>query len=512
MDGSLNNNTVVTYGDNTDIVDYGRVGSRSLRLNNSVDVGSYLVVQNDTDLSLDGDFTIEAWVMLTDDVSQNQFDLYEQHEIIASQKFADCSAGDNDGTFTLRRVPSGVVTISAYDCSSGKTSVLATPDDAVTGHYVQYNTWHHIAWVRSNSLNYIFVQGSLWHTFSYEGILNMNDGLKLGRGHSDHTWFAGNIDELMVSRHARYANEFEPITACGFAEQLANGGVCATDSTGSSSTTGALNKTVRGLEDTVDDVLQQIDVINSTIDGLLQNDTALQSQIDEYRADIVGLQNNTSDLQSMVNDQARTITELTSNVSSLSGAVESMMEGSSFDSSKSNVSEAPAGTMLWNYSVPTDNCGFKVISSAAISKNGLIFSGSTCGQVYCWDTDGRLRWLYDTFDSEAALLGGAVSPDGSVLIVPEWRGTRLLAITTTNGSLVWEYHAQSQWESHGVAYSPDGSTAYIVDDRTGGLYALNVSDGSLTWNYDSSLSCSTNGAAATVLCILQQNVRVERSG
>lgn len=57
----VNNSTIVAFGNNTDVVGYGKVGSKSLRLKNSVELGSYLVVQNDTDLTQEDILQHRRW-------------------------------------------------------------------------------------------------------------------------------------------------------------------------------------------------------------------------------------------------------------------------------------------------------------------------------------------------------------------------------------------------------------------------------------------------------------------
>ena len=219
-------------GSDVDIASVGFVGAASAHLDTSENINNFLVVKQDAVLELAGDFTIEAWVQFLDDTAHSQY--YAYQDLIASENYAGRSG--ESGSFVLRRIPSGMVEVRIYDVSgSSVSSVVDTSDAAVSGQFIAYGPWNHIAFVRngtsasSTSHNcHVYVNGSEWLSFAYNGVLNENDGFEIGRGQNEETHCNAYVDELMVTSYCRYVDEFDPETGCGFLEQLQNGGDCAT--------------------------------------------------------------------------------------------------------------------------------------------------------------------------------------------------------------------------------------------------------------------------------------------
>ena len=71
--------------------------------------------------------------------------------------------------------------------------------------------------------------------YEFDSAVNVDVGLSLGGNAAHSCTMAGCIRRAHDDRHARYTSDFEPITECGFAEQLANGWGASPSSTSSGS-------------------------------------------------------------------------------------------------------------------------------------------------------------------------------------------------------------------------------------------------------------------------------------
>ena len=177
--------------------------------------------------------------------------------------------------------------------------------------------------------------------------------------------------------------------------------------------------------------------------------------------------------------------------------------------------DLPEEPISWEF--PT---GGTIYSSVTLASDGTAFIGSGDNKVYALNTDGTLKWEYETGDWVDTV--PALSPDESAVYVGSW-DNKLYAINAVTGALSWSYEtgnyllASPAVGADGVIYfgsndnffyalSPDGtlkweyflesddtvlihSSAAIGEDGTiyfgahdGKLYALNP-DGSFLWSY-----------------------------
>lgn len=127
------------------------------------------------------------------------------------------------------------------------------------------------------------------------------------------------------------------------------------------------------------------------------------------------------------------------------------------------------GDLLWK--VETGNI---IYAAPAIGPNGEIVVGSEDTNLYSYNPDGSLRWVFtgstDWIDSSPAIDG-----DGTVY-VGSWDNF-LYAVNGANGSLLWEFETGGLIISS-PAIGPDG-TIYIASNDSF-LYALNP-DGTEKW-------------------------------
>ncbi|NDV62042.1 PQQ-like beta-propeller repeat protein [Puniceicoccales bacterium CK1056] len=131
--------------------------------------------------------------------------------------------------------------------------------------------------------------------------------------------------------------------------------------------------------------------------------------------------------------------------------------------------EGAYGDLIWKAET-----GNTVYAAPAIGPDGTVVVGSEDTNVYSYNPDGSLRWIFtdptDWVDSSPT-----IAPDGTVY-VGSWDNF-LYAINGKNGSLIWKF------ETGGLiiaspAISPDG-TIYLASNDSF-LYAVNP-DGTQKW-------------------------------
>ena len=166
VDRSHHGHVVEPDGNDISIIADGAIGSYSLYLDSSSTINNYLVVEEDSPLAINGDFTIETWVYFIDDTAHSTY--YAYQDILASENYA-CLSGEG-GSFVLRRLPSGNVEVRIYDVGSSCSAAVDTPDGTVAGQYMEHGVWYHIAFVRSGTGErncHVYVDGAEWLTFTY---------------------------------------------------------------------------------------------------------------------------------------------------------------------------------------------------------------------------------------------------------------------------------------------------------------------------------------------------------
>ena len=117
-----------------------------------------------------------------------------------------------------------------------------------------------------------------------------------------------------------------------------------------------------------------------------------------------------------------------------------------------------------------------IYSSVTLASDGTAFVGSGDNKVYALNTDGSLRWEFETGDWVDAV--PALSQNQSTLYVGSW-DNNLYALNTTDGSLAWSYET-GNYILASPALGPDGTIYFGSNDSF--FYALNP-DGSLKWEY-----------------------------
>lgn len=158
--------------------------------------GDYLIARNSPDFNLGtGDFTIEAWVYLTNTTGQKA--------IVSKGIDTGTKYGAYDFLFdgtTLRAY--------LYDSSGTSTTYSATSGVSAT-------TWTHVAAVRYSGTFKIYVNGvSIVSGASTQNLTGDTDVLWVGAEQSSSANFNGYIDDLRITKgYARYTTTFTPPTA-----------------------------------------------------------------------------------------------------------------------------------------------------------------------------------------------------------------------------------------------------------------------------------------------------------
>jgi len=119
-------------------------------------------------------------------------------------------------------------------------------------------------------------------------------------------------------------------------------------------------------------------------------------------------------------------------------------------------------------------------SSPSVGPDGTVYVGDRKGRLHAIDTNGQLRWTYDTAGFVYASC--AVGQDSTVFVASQ-DGT--LSALSANGSKMWEF---ATWAPFGLpgaivaspAIGPDG-TVYIGGLFDPNLYALNPVTGERKW-------------------------------
>lgn len=143
------------------------------------------------------DFTIEAWVYLTE-----PFATVNTRGIMS--QYPGSGASGNQWILGFRE--NKVVVFPVVG-----TSVFSTND-------IQFNTWHHVAWTRSGSTNYLFLDGNLEATFTnsadYSGLTTSADQFEIGTwgGGDVNTWGGYISNARIVKGTALYTTTFTPPT------------------------------------------------------------------------------------------------------------------------------------------------------------------------------------------------------------------------------------------------------------------------------------------------------------
>jgi hypothetical protein len=188
-DSSLNALTVTPVGNAQISTTQSKYGGASAYFDGT---GDYLQISNNTVFDLPGDFTVEAWFYASN---------------LAS---SPCIAGKwvaNNVSWALI-----VGTASATFAVGNNGSYVASLSFSTT---LTNNTWYHIAATRSGSSIKCFINGSqIGSTQTNSSNCSSTSIFAVGfLNSSAPAYFQGYIDDLRISRFARYVSNFTPPTA-----------------------------------------------------------------------------------------------------------------------------------------------------------------------------------------------------------------------------------------------------------------------------------------------------------
>ena len=186
IDNTAKNN-ITTFGGVVTNSSPAKYGAGSMYFNGSTSYISTSSVQ--TNAFGTGDFTVECWIYPTN--------------VVASQGIVDIRSPDTAGTgFDL------------YFNSSGKLSCSTALTGYITGTAtISNNQWTHIALVRSGTSLKTYVNGvqdgSTTNSANFTNSIIRVGGVLNG-------YFTGYIDDLRISKYARYTSTFYPSTFIAF--------------------------------------------------------------------------------------------------------------------------------------------------------------------------------------------------------------------------------------------------------------------------------------------------------
>lgn len=199
VDRSNYQHVVTAYG-SAAATGTAKYGGNSLALNGSTD---YLSVPSSSVFSFPGDFTIEAWVYLTS-ASGPWTGAYG-----ACVAATYTGSGTNPGwQLRLNGDSSGYSTINLY---TGATDLNWSAS-------ISLNAWHHVAVCRSGSSIRAFLDGTqVGSTTTNSDSLTPSNANALYIGklvyYNYHFYLPGRIDDLRITRAARYTANFTPPAA-----------------------------------------------------------------------------------------------------------------------------------------------------------------------------------------------------------------------------------------------------------------------------------------------------------
>jgi len=155
-------------------------------------VGDYLTVSGNTDFSFGtGNFTIEMWVRR--DTFTSYAALYSGDATLAQATNLGIRIFNTDGSVIVNVGSTNIMTATA-----------ALP----------LNTWAHLSVVRSSNTFYVFVDGiQIGSTGSYSGSITCSTGYPSIGGHTNYTDFKGYLDDIRITKVARYTSNFTAPTA-----------------------------------------------------------------------------------------------------------------------------------------------------------------------------------------------------------------------------------------------------------------------------------------------------------
>ena len=184
-------NDLVTVGSAQISTSVKKYGTGSLSFNGSSD---YLSIPDNYGFVFgSGDFTVEAWIYPTQVVASEApiFKLFDTNNIIELRQNGN--------------------KLDCYLQQTNPSITLSTGTIAMT-----VNTWNHVAFVRSGTTTYTFVNGVLdqTKTSQTQNLTSLVTTKRIGTNQTASFFFSGYIDDLRITKgYARYTANFTPPTA-----------------------------------------------------------------------------------------------------------------------------------------------------------------------------------------------------------------------------------------------------------------------------------------------------------
>ena len=161
-----------------------RFGTASLLLDGT---GDYVSISTSTEFGFGtGDFTIEAYVRLTDLVGNQQI-------------------------FDLRNGAVADIASTVYVSNGGQIRYYTNGADRIAGSTLSSGQWYHVALSKSSGSTKLFVDGTqVGATYTDSNDYGTTKPLTIGSRYDGGNVFGGHIDEFRVSTVARYTAAFSP--------------------------------------------------------------------------------------------------------------------------------------------------------------------------------------------------------------------------------------------------------------------------------------------------------------
>lgn len=145
-----------------------------------------------------------------------------------------------------------------------------------------------------------------------------------------------------------------------------------------------------------------------------------------------------------------------------------------------------SGTQLWSFTDPTDN----IFGEPNVGSDGTIYIGSWDTYVYAVNSNGSLKWKYQTDGSIAPLASPTLSLDGNTIYIGSGdrnkdSGGTLYALNS-NGTLKWKVENLDNGRVSGAVVGHDGT---IYATGMGKIHAFD-GNGDKLWESDKDTASS----------------------